>query len=307
MEKSFLKRQPTEEEHKREKSEAWVLGAIIGVVITTTIEYFFDVNIPVIIKWFVIVGGCSFLAQKFLGKHLGKKITFRKQNEEYNNEPEQKDAQNEVKNIETKKPKKGLIWVVVIIFAVIIVAVFSNLSNEQDVELVKTDKSGDYSEQDGNLYRNTKYDFRIKFPEGWDIKTGDGPNILQKAVKGNHTVSIGVREIPAEFGYKTATIKDVMDITEFKDGLLESVQERFPGAKIIDYGESKLDNEPAYWIKYSAPYSALDITVEGIQVQYQVLNNNIFYFITAGSTSDEYQSVEGEIMKSISTFVIEGY
>lgn len=307
MKKTFLKRQPTEEEHKRRKSEAWVLGAIIGVVITTTIEYFFDVNIPAIIKWFVIVGGCSFLTQKFLGKHLGKKITFQKQDEEHNNEPEQQGTQDEVKNIKPKKSKKGLIWVGIIIFAIIIVAVFSSLSNEQNVELVKTDKSGDYSEQDGNLYRNTKYDFRIKFPEGWDIKAGDGPNILQKAVKGNHTVSIGVREIPAEFSDKTATIKDVMSIAEFKDTLLESVQEKFPGAKIIDYGESKLDNEPAYWIKYSAPYTALNTTVEVIQIQYQVLNNNIFYFITAGSTSDEYQSVEAEIMKSISTFVIEDY
>jgi len=75
MEKeSFLKREPTEKELKRGKSEAIVLGAIIGVIITSTIEYFFIVNIPAIIKWFIIVGGCSFLSQKFLSKHLGKKL-----------------------------------------------------------------------------------------------------------------------------------------------------------------------------------------------------------------------------------------
>jgi len=71
---SFLKRQPTEKEHKQGKSEAIILGAIIGVVITSTIEYFFNVEIPVIIKWFVIVGGFSFLSQKFLSKHLRKKL-----------------------------------------------------------------------------------------------------------------------------------------------------------------------------------------------------------------------------------------
>ncbi|MBA3047189.1 hypothetical protein KKC83_06025 [Patescibacteria group bacterium] len=71
---SFLKRQPTEKEHKQGKSEAIILGAIIGVVITSTIEYFFNVEIPVIIKWFVIVGGFSFLSQKFLSKHLCKKL-----------------------------------------------------------------------------------------------------------------------------------------------------------------------------------------------------------------------------------------
>ncbi|MBU0619846.1 MAG: PsbP-related protein [Candidatus Magasanikbacteria bacterium] len=305
---SFLKREPTEKELKRGKSEAIVLGAIIGVVITSTIEYFLNVKIPAIIKWLVIVGGLSFLSQKFLGKHLGKKITFQKQNEEYNNKPEPQNTQNEVKITEHKKSKKGLVWTGVIIVAVIfIVAVFSELPDEQDIELAQTDKSGSYSEQSGNLYRNTKYDFRIKFPGGWDIKAGDGPNILQKAVNGNHTMSIGVREIPAEYGDKTATIKNVIDLAEFKNSILGGVQEKFPGAKLIDYGESKLDNEPAYWIKYSMPYTALDITVEGTQLQYQVLNNNIFYFITAGSTSNEFQSVEAELMKSISTFVIENY
>lgn len=73
-EKTFLKREPTEEEYKRGKSEAIVLGAIIGVVVTVAIEYFFDINIPAIIKWVVIVGGFSFLSQKFLSKHLGKKL-----------------------------------------------------------------------------------------------------------------------------------------------------------------------------------------------------------------------------------------
>lgn len=75
---SFLKRQPTEEEHKRGKSEALVLGFIIGWIIASLIEYLFNINIPIIIKYFVIIGGFTFLSQKFLSKHLGKKITFKK-------------------------------------------------------------------------------------------------------------------------------------------------------------------------------------------------------------------------------------
>ena len=71
---SFLKRQPTKEEYKRGKSEAIVLGAIVGFIVTSIIEYFFNVRIPAIIKWFVIIGGFSFLSQKFLSKHLCKKL-----------------------------------------------------------------------------------------------------------------------------------------------------------------------------------------------------------------------------------------
>lgn len=71
---SFLKRQPTEKEQKQGKLEAIILGAIIGVIVTSMIEYFLNVRIPAIIKWFVIVGGFSFLSQKFLSKHLCKKL-----------------------------------------------------------------------------------------------------------------------------------------------------------------------------------------------------------------------------------------
>ncbi len=43
------------------------------------------------------------------------------------------------------------------------------------------DKSDEHVEIIDNLYRNKKYKFRIKFPEGWRIQKGDGPNILVKA------------------------------------------------------------------------------------------------------------------------------
>lgn len=209
-----------------------------------------------------------------------------------------------------KKIKNVRIKIYGVIFLLLcILTVLGNLNkySEQNVELTQTDKSGDYSEQNGNLYRNTKYDFRIKFPEGWDIKSGDGPNILQKAVKGNHTVSIGVREMPAEYYDKVLTIKDVMTLIEFKDNLIEGGQEKFTDVKLIDYGETKLDNIPTYWIKYSNTYTTLDINVQMTNLQYQVLNNNILYFIGAGSASDEFDMAEAEFMKSIATFVIEDY
>ncbi len=226
--------------------------------------------------------------------------------------PKQGMVQNtevEAKTIENKGSKKKWVWagVGVVILLIVIGTLSSSGVPDENIDLITTDKSSDFSEQSGNLYRNTKYNFRIKFPQGWDIKPGDGPNILQKAVSGNHTILVGVREIPAEFGDETATIKDVMSLAEFKDTLLEGVQEKFPGAKLLDYGESKLDNESAYWIKYTAPYTALDITVQSTHIQYQLLKNNIFYFISAGSTADEFSSAKPEFMKSIATFVTENY
>lgn len=217
--------------------------------------------------------------------------------------------QTETMPIKNKGSKKKWIWIGIGIFVlIIIISIFSssNVPNE-NISLLKTDKGTETSEVSGNLYRNTKYNFRIKFPENWDIKVGDGPNIVQKAVQGNNTISVGVKEIPAEYGDKSATIKDIMTLAEYKDSILEGVKEKFPGAKLLDYGETKLDNISTYWVKYSAPYSVLDISVEGTNLQYQLLHENILYFITAGTLSDEFSSSEVEFKKSIATFVTENY
>lgn len=197
---------------------------------------------------------------------------------------------------------------VVILFSILISLISKQNSLIENLTLPKTDKYPSNFEQIGNLYRNTKYNFRFKFPEGWEIKPGDGPNILRKAVSGDSIITIGVREIPAElFVDKTATIKDIMTLSEFKDSIIGSVQEKFPGAKLIDYGETKLGNLPTYWVKYSAPYSALDINIEGTNLMYQLLHKNIFYFIGAGTLSNEFAAMEPEFKKSIITFVIENY
>jgi len=74
---------------------------------------------------------------------------------------------------------------------------------------------------------------------------------------------------------------------------------------LIDYGESKLGNDPAYWIKSSFAYTVLGITMQTTALQYQVLNNNILYTINMGAPSDEFDMAESEFMKSIETFVIE--
>ena len=82
----------------------------------------------------------------------------------------------------------------------------------------------------GNLYRNTKYKFRIKFPETWEIKKGDGPNILVKATSGEGSnINIYVKDIGIELG----DIGDLITIDEWAN----SINEKFPTAKIISNKE----------------------------------------------------------------------
>lgn len=178
-------------------------------------------------------------------------------------------------------------------------------SSIKNLEFPKTEKNASNYEQVDSLYRNTKYGFRIIFPENWEQKDGDGQNILRKASGGNHSINIGVRELPQELKGESFNIKDLFSLEDYAKTTSEAIRKKYPGAKINDYGETKIDNQPAYWISYEASYSVLDLTVNGVMIQYQVLYNNIFYNITIGSSADEFRSVEQTLKKSVSTFVFE--
>ena len=296
-----------QEKPKKKMTKADWIGMIGGLFIASII---FQMGSFGFIPAFLIAMASYWVVKK-IALAFTKEKTAEASDPKIENEtqPKQEVVQNmEAKPKENKSSKKKWIWIGVGIFALIIIGIFSS-SNvpSEDVLLPKTDKGTETSEVSGNLYRNTKYHFRIKFPENWDIKVGDGPNIVQKAVQGNNTISVGVKEIPAEYGDKSATIKDIMTLAEYRDSILDGVKEKFPGAKLLDYGETKLDNISTYWVKYSAPYSVLDINVEGTNLQYQLLHENILYFITAGTLSDEFSSSEADFKKSIATFVTENY
>ena len=56
-------------------------------------------------------------------------------------------------------------------------------------------KSSTDEEIIGSLYRNTKYNFRINFPNGWEIKDGDGQHIVKKATNQDSSINIGVTDV----------------------------------------------------------------------------------------------------------------
>lgn len=175
-------------------------------------------------------------------------------------------------------------------------------------EIPKTDKSSENVEQIWNLYRNKKYDFRIKFPEGWKQEDGDGVHVLKKAVKNNSSIIVMVQELPKEYISlidENMNMKDLYSLEEFKETTYESIIEKFNGAKMIDYGEINIDNIPAYWLSYETPYSTMGVNIEGIMINYQIFHKNYFYTIVIGSSKDEFISVESILKQSISTFVFE--
>ncbi|MDO9580939.1 MAG: PsbP-related protein, partial [Bacteroidales bacterium] len=195
----------------------------------------------------------------------------------------------------------------IVLVIIIVLASSSPSENEQDISLLKTDKSSEYSELVGNLYRNTKYNFRIRFPEGWKIGVGDGIHIVQKATSENSTISIFVQQVDLE-GYEGfSSIKDSGTAKEFADMTIEGLGEKFSDVKIINYGETKIDNEPAYWVEYSASSQVLDYHLKMTSLTYSLAKGDTIYAINAGTATDEYSKIKPLFMQTASTFVLENY
>lgn len=160
------------------------------------------------------------------------------------------------------------------------------------------DKSDEHAEIIDNLYRNKKYKFRIKFPEGWKIQTGDGPNVLIKASSENgNSVNLVVKDMGVPLG----DIDDLFTLDEWA----ESIHEKFPAAKLLEKKGTHLDNRKAFYVKYEVDYEAMDMKVKMIMFNVALINGNFLYVITASSEYNSFAENENVLNQSVRTFVIE--
>lgn len=155
------------------------------------------------------------------------------------------------------------------------------------------------------MYRNTKYNFRIKFPEGWKNGVGDGIHIVQKASFENSTISIMAQQLDLNGSDGFTSIKDTGTTKEFIDTIIAGAKEKFSDVEIINYGETKINNEPAYWVEYSMSSQVLDHQLNMTQLVYFLAKRDIMYSINTGSLTDEYSKIKPLFMQTVSTFVIE--
>ena len=171
---------------------------------------------------------------------------------------------------------------------------------EESIFIPKTDKSIGSFEQIGNLYRNNKYNFRIKFPDGWNQELGDGLHVLQKAIddKGN-SINIGAIEFPVEL--KGMKIQEIVS----EEDSFNDIKEKFPEAIFIESGFTKIDNKDAFFLEYIVSYEALDVKVIAYTKQWMIVYNDILYTITIGASKDDYNLLQEKFILSIGSFVFE--
>jgi len=213
---------------------------------------------------------------------------------------------NKVLNSE-EKLIKIIFW---ILFAIIVIVgtFFKGVSNMEDfssyyqeeAQVLNTDKSSENSEISGNFYKNTKYNFSILFPEGWDIGEADNPTIVQEATSGTNSINISIQQFSLDNQDQVNSIKDTSSLDDFVNSSIDELENTFGSVEIIGYGEAEINNEDVYWLRYAIPVSGELKMTSGV---YSIMKNNIFYIISFGTVGD-YSEKEKVFMDSISTFTI---
>jgi hypothetical protein len=186
--------------------------------------------------------------------------------------------------------------ILLILLPIIVVYIFINYNKDivrPSEPLVKK------IEQENSFYVNEEYNFNIHFPINWSLSPGDEQPTVQQARSGSSFIFVDAYKMHPMFSDGIVTVKDVGNLSDYKDNSIDGLQKEYPGAKLIDYGESNINNEPAYWIKYT-----FDRNIEMTIIQYQIFKNNNIYTIALNSPSDQVSTVETDFIKSVETLTI---
>lgn len=212
------------------------------------------------------------------------------------------------------KFKKILYYSLLFISIFIIGSIYASLSKESvkidsvpSHKMLQTDKNPTNDKIIKNMYRNIKYNFSIKFPAGWKMEIGDGINVVQKASLGNSTISVMIQQFILAEDYSITSIEDSGSAENYINVVMEDVKKKFDDVIVIDYGETKINNEPSYWVEYSAVSQIFDNKIEMTYLVHFFAKGDTIYSINAATLSSEYMQIKPIFLKSVASFLLEKY
>lgn len=183
-------------------------------------------------------------------------------------------------------------------------------------------------ELDGSLYKNKIYNFRIKFPENWEIEDGNGENVIKKAVDGGSSVIIMVGELEDFWKsllseqeknllsdeelneeVRTFQLEDFSDedLNLFLDEYVEGQVGLLPDSEILSKEIRYIDNRKALYLKIKQNYEVLDAQESGVTSRYVIFHNGKLFQIsgTHSLVPDNEEYKESAIEASMASFIFE--
>ena len=204
-----------------------------------------------------------------------------------------------------KKPRKSFPMVFSIVFLCLALqSLAGRMEGLEKMAWLETDKSPEYSEQIGNLYRNNKYKFQIEFPDRWQQRPGDQPHIVWLATNGTTTISLMVMK-EYEGGSDDVDIRELNAIG--KDVYMNLLKTQIPDAEFVDLGMININGEEAYWFQYVGTPPVEGVDEQFMNLNYQLIRGGTLYTIGIGSPVNEFPRLETELRKTVSTFAFKDY
>ena len=149
------------------------------------------------------------------------------------------------------------------------------------------------------LYRNQQFGFQISYPHTWQPRQS-APGAVFTIFKENQTAGISVN-VTNFSGDKAAMIKQ-METKNFRESLVAGVQQRFPGAILLNYAKTSLGNVPAnlYAIQYAM--KTADSASKIVSVQILSIYQKRAYSVNLESAKAFFTENYDEFKKIVATF-----
>jgi hypothetical protein len=213
------------------------------------------------------------------------------------------------KNIAISLLVLGLLFLVLSLFFVLMKEREDNINQYYKPEV---DKNIEHSEYIGQVYMNRKYEFQIEFPKDWEISAGDNPHILQKAESGKNSIYISIFEFNKGLFKEyndlgELNIKDLFSLEDYKLFTEAGIEQansivEAQNLKFLEYFNSEINNIPAYGSKISYKQEIDGTMEECVRISYDVMSGNIKYSITGVALTQNFISVQEDIIRSINSF-----
>jgi hypothetical protein len=150
-----------------------------------------------------------------------------------------------------------------------------------------------------NLYRNEEYKFIINFPEDWKVERGSDSNpVVVASDTTGSKINICIRETDKNITAYMLSLENVTD-------RLEALEDIFIDVELLDKSETRIDNNKAMMMEYSATPKGLKNALRMTMRSYSTTNNGHLIVINCGTYLSSYKYHKNAFAESISTLVFE--
>lgn len=157
--------------------------------------------------------------------------------------------------------------------------------------------------QQANLYRNKDYTFSVKFPKGWDIRSGQTPHtvVVSENLKGESVV-IQVWRLPVKINLEELSVKDLQS---YIGDTFEGFKGRYSNAKLHGSGITYISNVKAIWIVFTYTLKHAFEAVSVKTIMYQIFYEGRMYQIMCSSSPERFKQAESSFLNTIRSFIFE--